>query len=60
MSLNQERYKNIKTEDYRNTNNVVEAGAAVKEFFENHWQNKEEEDDEKQEEKEEQLPRNEF
>lgn len=31
--------------NYRNIDNAVEAGAAVKELIENHQQNKEEEDD---------------
>jgi len=52
-SLNQETYKNIMADDYHNTDNAVEVGAAVKELIENHQQNKEEEDDEKQEETEE-------
>jgi hypothetical protein len=52
-SLNQETYKNIMADDYCNIDNAVEAGAAVKELFENHQQNKEEEDDEKQGETEE-------
>jgi hypothetical protein len=46
-SLNQKRYKNITADDYRNIDNAVQAGAAVKEFTVNHQQNKEEEDDEK-------------
>jgi hypothetical protein len=52
-SLNQKTYENITADDYCNIDNAVEAGAAVKEFTENHQQNKEEEDDEKLEEKEE-------
>jgi hypothetical protein len=51
-SLNQEAYETNTADDYCNTDNAVEAGAAVKELIENHQQNKEEEDDEKQEETE--------
>jgi hypothetical protein len=59
-SLNQETYETITADDYRNIDNAVEAGVAVKELIENHQQNKEEEDDEKQEETQKELPRNEF
>lgn len=34
--VNQKRYENFTADDYRNIDNAVEAGAAVKEFTENH------------------------
>jgi hypothetical protein len=60
-SLNQEAYENITAGDYCNTDNAVEAGAAVQELTENHQQNKRKRKMMKSRKKrKKELPRNEF